>query len=303
MSENLRDYLLDSSLISQYKSNYGINIFDVKIVNCGDYIQVYNYSILHSKVSEDKKTLTIDKKNENLLKMSNVDTENLKTSKESELKSISLSNAIRSKLNCQRIAKSNINVWESFITLTFADNVTDIATANKIFGSWSSNIKKLKKDFKYLCVPEFQKRGAVHYHILSNLGESDIDTIILRQKDFTDKQLAKMSNSARSKCFNVRYWSKGFSRVDFLKGDIKKIIGYISKYMTEDIDNRLFGKKRYFYSQNIKKPNVEYLNLSNTDDMIYFGQLLKDVNIDFKSKYYDKFNNEIEYVEYRINRT
>ena len=36
------------------------------------------------------------------------------------------------------------------------------------------------------------------------------------------------------------------------------IIGYLSKYMTKDIDNRLFGKRRYLYSQNLVKPKTYF---------------------------------------------
>ena len=302
---SIKDYLLDNSLISQYNSkNNGLEIYDLKVIKCGDYLQFYNYSNMHSKITDDKKSLIKDNKNKSLLKLSNLDTDDLRESSSNELKNITLSNAIRSKLSCQRIAKCNIANWESFITLTFTDNVTDINAANKIFSQWSNNIRKrYKHDLMYLVVPEFQKRGAVHYHVLSNIGINDIGKSIISQSNFTDKQMAKMTNVQRSKCFNVRYWNYGFSRVDFLKGNIKKIIGYISKYMTEDIDNRLFNKRRYFYSQNLIKPQVEYLDLNNIDHIIYLRNLLENRKLNYKSTYLDKFNNSIDYNEYCIDRT
>ena len=202
-----------------------------------------------------------------------------------------MSNAIRSNLNCQRIAKANRNIWETFITLTFADNITDITEANKMFNSWRTNVKKIKKDFKYLAVPEFQKRGAVHYHILSNLGIEDKE-IILKQQIKTGKAV-KFDD-----LYDVKYWTKGFARVDFIKNDYKKIYSYICKYMTKDIDNKLFGKKRYFYSQSLDKPFETYLNLSNSRDFDYFMNILKNANIEYKSKYQDIYTGqEIEFIE------
>ena len=226
-----------------------------------------------------------------------VDTDNLvKESRVQEFKSIMLTNAIRSNLNCQRIAKANRDSWETFITLTFAENITDLNYANNVFHNWVSNIRKLKKDFKYLAVPEFQKRGAVHYHILSNLGLEDKE-IILKQKE--KKGQAVNCNQL----YDVRYWSKGFARVDFIKNDYKKIYSYICKYMTKDIDNKLFGRHRYFNSQNLVKPTEEYLNLNNPLDLTHFIELTRDKNIEYNSNYLDCYTgNDIQFMELCSNK-
>lgn len=218
---------------------------------------------------------------DNIYKESRVDTP----------KSIMLSNAIRSNLNCQRLAKANQNEWESFITLTFSENLTDLSKANKIFDAWKSNIKKLKKDFKCLAVPEFQKRGAVHYHVLSNLGKED-SNIVMKQKK-------KTGNATHcNQIYDVKYWSKGFARVDFIKGDYKKIYSYICKYMTKDIDNKLFGRKRYFFTLNLKRPVEEFLDLTDERDFDYFMDIINNQDIQFKSKYKDIYTGQdIEFIE------
>lgn len=288
--------LLDSSLISQYNDNLeeykNRIIYDCKIIKCGDYIQAYYFSDKRSILNKDnKEQFKLSK-----LNIKDIDLDNLyKESRVDSPKEIMLSNAIRSNLNCQRIAKTNRHVWETFITLTFKENITDISTANKIFNAWRTNIKKLKSDFKYLAVPEFQKRGAVHYHILSNLGIEDKD-IILKQQKKTGKAV-KFDD-----LYDVKYWTKGFARVDFIKNDYKKIYSYICKYMTKDIDNKLFGKKRYFYSQNLDKPFETYLNLSNSRDFDYFMNIMKDSNIEYKSVYEDVYSKQkIEFVESSYN--
>lgn len=280
--------LLDSSLISKYEDVERRIIYDVKIIHCGDTYQIYKFDKTRSKENKKDRDIPIIPK----VSIKDIDTDNLyKPDRVGEVKPILLSNAIRSNLNCQRIAKANRDNWESFITLTFKENITDIVYANKIFNSWVSNVRKLKKDFKYIAVPEFQKRGAVHYHILSNLGKEDTN-IVIPQKERTVK------TKDLTTLFDVKYWSRGFARVDFIKGDYKKIYSYICKYMTKDIDDKLFGKHRYFNSQNLNKPREEFLDLSNERDLKHFNDIINNSSIDYSSQYKDIYtDSNIEFLE------
>lgn len=280
--------LLDSSLISKYEDVERRIIYDVKIIHCGDTYQIYKFDKTRSKENKKDRDIPIIPK----VSIKDIDTDNLyKPDRVEEVKPILLSNAIRSNLNCQRIAKANRDNWESFITLTFKENITDIVYANKIFNSWVSNVRKLKKDFKYIAVPEFQKRGAVHYHILSNLGKEDTN-IVIPQKERTEK------TKDLTTLFDVKYWSRGFARVDFIKGDYKKIYSYICKYMTKDIDDKLFGKHRYFNSQNLNKPREEFLDLSNENDLKHFNDIINNSSIDYSSQYKDIYtDSNIEFLE------
>lgn len=283
-----KSLLLDSSLISKYKDVESRVVYDVKIIHCGDTYQIYKFDKIRSKENKKDRDIPILPK----VSIKDIDTDNLyKPDRVEEVKPILLSNAIRSNLNCQRIAKANRDSWESFITLTFKENITDIVYANKIFNAWVSNVRKLKKDFKYIAVPEFQKRGAVHYHILSNLGKEDTN-IIIPQKERTEK------TKDLTTLFDVKYWSRGFARVDFIKSDYKKIYSYICKYMTKDIDNKLFGKHRYLSSQNINKPREEYLDLTNEKDLNYFNEIMNNSSIDYSSTYKDIYtDSDIQFLE------
>lgn len=280
--------LLDSSLISKYEDVERRIIYDIKIIHCGDTYQIYKFDKTRSKENKKDRDIPIIPK----VSIKDIDTDNLyKLDRVEEVKPILLSNAIRSNLNCQRIAKANRDNWESFITLTFKENITDIVYANKIFNAWVSNVRKLKKDFKYIAVPEFQKRGAVHYHILSNLGKENTN-IIIPQKERTEK------TKDLTTLFDVKYWSRGFARVDFIKGDYKKIYSYICKYMTKDIDDKLFGKHRYFNSQNLNKPREEFLDLSNERDLKHFNDIINNSSIDYSSQYKDIYtDSNIEFLE------
>lgn len=279
MKESMETTLLDSSLISKLKSNQLSNIsYQYKVYDCGDYVQIYKFQ--NTKYKKDSSFIDLKKiDNDNLYKKENIN----------KPKSILLSNAIRSNLSVQRLARSNFNIWESFITLTFSTHITDISIANKKFNQFISNVRRIKIDFKYLAVPEFMKNGRVHYHLLSNLILDDV--IIKYQKNKKGRAVNIDS------LYDIRFWSYGFCRVDFVKSNYKKIFSYLTKYMTKDIDNKLFGKKRYFYSQNLKKPVVNFVN---NDNFNYLSNLLINKSICFKTSYIDSYTkSNIEFLEFK----
>lgn len=271
--------LLDSSLITE--SN--LKNYNCKIIRCGDYNQVYIYDINKIKkdpfllgVGEEKKIKTIEQLE--LFKEKNI-------SRKDEIKYIEYRNILRSKFSMQRLAKSNEKDFKTFITLTFADNISSIDIAQKIFHSWTVHIRQLKNDFKYIAVPEFQKRGAVHYHLLTNLTSDKKQSIITPQKD-------------RKGCFDIKGWYHGFARVDNLKNI--DVVAYLSKYMTKDCDNRLWGHRRYYNSRNLVMPYEEFLDLSDKRMNDYFINLIKDNRLMFNSQYTDLLSAcKITFLEYK----
>lgn len=169
-----------------------------------------------------------------------------------ELKEIRSDSLTRTRNELIDYASENEKHFKSFVTLTFKENISDIDEANKIFHRWRTSIsramKNLGSEFKYLCVPEFQKRGAVHYHMLTNLECGS--ELLPYQKNGSEKQ------------FDVKYWTYGFSSAFDIENDTDSnfnIALYITKYLYKDIDNRLFGRRKIMKSTNLKKPNVEYM--------------------------------------------
>ena len=59
---------------------------------------------------------------------------------------------------------------------------------------------------------------------------------------------------------------------------IKKVVGYIAKYMTKDIDNRLFNRHRYFYSRNLIVPTTMYLALDNEKEQDFYKKIIQRFN-------------------------
>lgn len=266
--------ILDSKHISPT-----LKLYDIKLVECGDYIQVYFYKNSKSKNFKDK---------DNDLKLISINNETSKIITKNDFKDINrieLRSIIRSKLECQRLAKSNIKNWETFITLTFADNITDINYANTRFRYFVDKVRRVKKDFKYLCIPEFQKRGAVHYHMLCNIKYED-NTLLYKQED-------------NKKFKHIKYWNEGFTNIEPIKNDPKKIVGYISKYMTKDIDDRLFSKHRYFYSQNLVTPKENYINLNNEIDRSFYNKKIQDLELIYQNEYINPYdNNKVTFLEF-----
>jgi hypothetical protein len=148
-------------------------------------------------------------------------------------------NAIRSRMVFSRIVETNLfrvgrPVLASF---TYAENFKDIRGAWEDFRSFIHSLRrKLGSRFSYVAVPEFQKRGAVHFHAL-----------------FWGLPLGTVEDE-RSTRLVAGIWQKGFVDLKHTDGNLK-IAGYISKYMSKAyLDPRLLRQKAFSCSRNIERP-------------------------------------------------
>ena len=142
----------------------------------------------------------------------------------------------------RRLVSSNLSGSELplLITFTYKENMSDISVGYKDYRSFIQNLRyKFGKDFKYICVPEFQKRGAVHFHALFWVLPSET---CVRERHTRDI---------------ARLWGKGFVDMMLTDGN-EKISGYLAKYMSKAfIDPRLKNQKAYTTSRNISRPTIE----------------------------------------------
>lgn len=130
-----------------------------------------------------------------------------------------------------RLVECNADL-DIFLTLTFAENLTNIEIANNLFNKFIKRLRSVKDDIRYIAVPEFQQRGAVHYHVL------------MSGKYFPKAQLEKI-------------WGHGFIKLKSIK-QVEKLGKYISKYLTKEMFDQLRGKKKFFTSRGIIKPTTLY---------------------------------------------
>lgn len=164
-----------------------------------------------------------------------------KSNKHKNEKNVQSNNIYRSKKLLIEYALMNKIFWTSFITLTFAENLENVEIANQKFNNFTSMMKRVFPDFKYLGVIEFQKRGAVHYHLLTNL--------------IVGSELCPLQKGEKNK-YDVKFWNYGYSSAKDLRktDDNFNVALYITKYLTKDLDKRLFGRKKILKSNNLLKP-------------------------------------------------
>lgn len=140
----------------------------------------------------------------------------------------------QAKKKIRRAIYSNCTENDVFLTLTFKELVTDLDRAHYEFKKFRQRLEyRIGKKLKYVCIIEWQERGAIHYHVyLFDIGFIDW----------------KVYQSA---------WGLGFIRVNKIN-DPGGVGHYVSAYMTKDLLDReeLTGRKAFFISKGLEKPKV-----------------------------------------------
>lgn len=174
--------------------------------------------------------------------------------------------------------------WKSFLTLTFSD-IVSLDDGNVKFRNFIKQIRKTFPDLMYLCVPEYQKRGSIHYHLLTNLP---CDSVFIPKRDLKKLWSDNEKKWRFLEYYDIPYWSHGFSSAfDINLADDKfNIALYITKYLYKDIDNRLFGRNKILKSNNLRKPFVDRLNKNNTCFQIAMNYIQKKYGNSISRKSY-----------------
>lgn len=186
--------------------------------------------------------------------------------KDAEQKS-RLDNLQRTKQQVMDLVRCNASDWKSFVTLTFEENITDLTKANLMFHNWTKAVRRVFPDFKYLGVPEMQKRGAWHYHLFTNL--------------IPGGNLCPLQ-SGKEKMYDVKYWKHGFCSVFNLDTTDKNFRAdkYITKYMMKDHGRAvLFGRKRFLRSYNLSEPQKKSVFLNDEEYHALKKHLCKDAKL------------------------
>lgn len=139
----------------------------------------------------------------------------------------------RAKDNFRRLVRASLSLGNPyFVTLTMV-SIVDIKEGYRHFTKFTNNLRKLYgKNIAWVAVPEFQRRGAVHFHAL--IWGIPYENY-LRERDTRDLQTC---------------WMRGWC--DILASDgSPKIASYMAKYMSKTMsDDRLKGQKSYTASRN-----------------------------------------------------
>lgn len=159
----------------------------------------------------------------------------------------------KNKKKVNRLINSNYVAGRStFLTLTFAENMQDIDYAYYQYKKFRRNFEYyLGNRLKYVAVPEFQKRGAIHFHLaLFDIGYIPVLDI-------------------------KRMWSHGSVHVKQIR-EVEDVGQYMSKYMTKDTSEALRGRKSYFRSNGLNEPviitdkkKIEHITSALSKNVIY----------------------------------
>lgn len=162
----------------------------------------------------------------------------------------------------RRIVEGNHNKWGEvckFVTYTFAENITDVSSALVEWKKYQKTIRPKYGKLKYIAVIEFQKRGAVHFHVLY----------------FNMPYIPRLKEKLQSG------WKHGFTQVRAVRS-VRALGLYVSKYMTKNIDDRLLGRKAYFTSRNLIRPQ-QVRNEEKIDHFIKSGIVVFEVERIYES--------------------
>lgn len=191
----------------------------------------------------------------------------------------------------------NINV---FGTLTFDQEIIDrkdLAVIKQKTGKWFNNLRRRFPEIQYVLVPEVHKKNIEkygrcwHFHFAGYLPPDLLTFSGVRQKG--------------RKVYNLLSWP--FGRItNFTFADApEKVANYLLKYVTKELCEVDFGKRRYLASNNISKPervfHQFFNNLQdNRDDLCYqdFESIVKmfgSFDFQFSNDYYiELYGNDIK---------
>lgn len=182
----------------------------------------------------------------------------------------------------RRLINANVDAWgqaPKFLTLTFAENVTNIKQANYEFKKFRQRLEyRLKVKLKYIVVVEFQKRGAIHYH-----------AVFFNLPYIANTEIAEI-------------WENGFIKINAID-QVDNVGAYVTKYMTkEDYEtnktDRLIGQKSYFTSRGLMQPE-EILEKEKIEQAVTALSPFKA----YKSQFPNDYLGQITYTQYNTKRT
>lgn len=136
---------------------------------------------------------------------------------------------------CQKFGVERVG----FLTLTFADHVTDVRESSRRFNSLASHVLR-ERYGHFIRVLERQKSGRIHYHLLVVLRDdirtgADFDA-------FAEKNYKSANNHLRREW---AYWRKtacfyGFGRTELMpiRSDAAAMGQYVGKYIGKHIGQR-----------------------------------------------------------------
>jgi len=146
-------------------------------------------------------------------------------------------NVERARASFIRLVQANLGAGKrpAFLTLTMRE-IVPLREGWSAFQKFGAKLRRFAPGrLNYVAVPEFQKRGAVHFHCLVwGLTDEEINT------ERNTRRIAKL-------------WGYGFIDIRSSDGS-PKLAGYLAKYMFKAMwDERLNGQKSYSSTRSLMR--------------------------------------------------
>lgn len=174
------------------------------------------------------------------------------------------------------------NLFTHFFTWTLdaklVDRYDDDAVKKKLENTLRNLVRR--RGFRYVCVPERHKDGALHFHGLCTLG-----SIRLERASSPDGRF--LSTNYGQPIHNMKDWPWGFSTCIPIDENYLRTVNYLLKYINKDAE-KIFGKW-YLSARDLrKKPDIFLLDGMEFDSFLADNpdaaivQLYRDVRICIK---------------------
>ena len=180
------------------------------------------------------------------------------------------------------------NTFQWFITLTFTSDEdivydrTNDDLVRSLYEKWRHDIKYCFPDMTYIAVPEYHKKGGLHFHLLvGNITDEELQLTFAKKGVCMGEEID---------IYNVNSWKYGFSTASLIVQP-EKCSSYVMKYILKaDTDTRFYGKKRYYCSKNLIRPqkirykfSAEYYTATINGIEEFTGKQLQFANLDRKA--------------------
>ena len=147
-----------------------------------------------------------------------------------------------------------INTFELLATFTFKSDRQDIQKCMRRMRDWLKNQQRRNGKFRYIVVPEFHADGvSLHFHgLLAGYAG--------RVKEAVNSDTGKLVFVRGKQQYSISGWRLGFSNAEILgttQQERSKTPAYVTKYFTKGMP-KLFGKKRYWTSHDLERPEKHY---------------------------------------------
>ncbi len=181
-----------------------------------------------------------------------------------------------------RLVRANLHAGAPILlTLTMLD-IVDLRTAYACYHEFGQRLRRIiGKNTSWIAVPEFQKRDAVHFHVLIwNLPHEYIET---------EPDTRRIQN----------LWRAGY--VDLVQTDgSPKLATYLAKYMSKAMqDPRLLGQKAYSASRNILRP-VSFNTQTSVNTACEVWGITDETKPEYDREFDTKWMGKCRYTSYSI---